>query len=180
MGLFTFCKNFVQKNRWFKFLVTSLQALNRKAKLYLESFRNMVANSVFAIVTTIWRPGFKMSGAIYSLKSILMRIKASVWKWFKLQEQRRTTTFFHRARRYLVALNQNIGILRMTGEVTDRFNEVTLFEFWQKAIEFFRKFMIHFLTCRVDRLFNSEFYCLAKSNWILYKTVTKFIFSQTE
>ena len=34
---------------------------------------------------------------------------------------------------------QNIGILRMTGEVTDRFNEITLCGmalFWQKAIEF--------------------------------------------
>ena len=62
---------------------------------------------------------------------------------------------------------RNIGILRMTGEVTDRFNEVTLFGmalFWQKAIEFFTKFIIHFLTYRVERLFNSEFYCLAKSN----------------
>ena len=54
----------------------------------------------------------------------------------------------------------NIGILRMTGEVTDRFNEITLFGmalFWQKAIEFFTKFIIHFLTYRVERLFNSEF-----------------------
>ena len=61
----------------------------------------------------------------------------------------------------------NMGILRMTGEVTDRFNEITLFGmalFWQKAIEFFTKFIIHFLTYRVERLFNSEFYCLAKSN----------------
>ena len=51
----------------------------------------------------------------------------------------------------------------MTGEVTDRFNEVTLFGmalFWQKAIEFFTKFIIHFLTYRAERLFNSEFYCL--------------------
>ena len=34
---------------------------------------------------------------------------------------------------------RNIGILRMTGEVTDRFNEITLSGmalFWQKAIEF--------------------------------------------
>ena len=55
----------------------------------------------------------------------------------------------------------------MTGEVTDGFNEITLFGmalFWQKTTEFFTKFMIHFLTCRVERLFNSEFYCLAKSN----------------
>ena len=57
----------------------------------------------------------------------------------------------------------------MTGEVTDRFNEITLIGigmalFWQKAIEFFTKFVIHFLTYRVERLFNSEFYCLAKSN----------------
>ena len=40
----------------------------------------------------------------------------------------------------------------MTGEVTDRFNEVAaLFGmalFWQKAIEFFTKFIIHFLTYR--------------------------------
>ena len=37
---------------------------------------------------------------------------------------------------------RNIEILRMTGEVTDRFNEITLFGmalFWQKAIEFFTK-----------------------------------------
>ena len=71
----------------------------------------------------------------------------------------------------------------MTGEVTDRFDEISLFGkalFWQKAIEFFTKFIIHFLTYRVERLFNSEFYCLAKSNWILYKTVTKFIFSHTD
>ena len=62
---------------------------------------------------------------------------------------------------------ENIGILRMTAEVTDRFNEITLFGmalFWQKAIEFFTKFIIHFLTYRVERLFNSEFYCLAKSS----------------
>ena len=53
----------------------------------------------------------------------------------------------------------------MTGEVTDRFNEITLFGmalFWQKATEFFAKFIIHFLTYRVECLFNSEFYCLAK------------------
>ena len=52
----------------------------------------------------------------------------------------------------------------MTGEVTDRFNEITLFGmalFWEKAI---KKCMIHFLPYRVERLFNSEFYCLAKSN----------------
>ena len=39
----------------------------------------------------------------------------------------------------------------MTGEVTDKFNEVALFGmalFWQKAIEFFTKFIIHFLTYR--------------------------------
>ena len=44
----------------------------------------------------------------------------------------------------------------MTGEVTDRFNEIALFGmvciFWQKAIEFFTKFIIHFLTYRVERL----------------------------
>ena len=53
----------------------------------------------------------------------------------------------------------------MTGEVTDRFNEITLFGmalFWQKAIEFFTKFIIHFLTYRVEHLFNSEFYCFTK------------------
>ena len=55
----------------------------------------------------------------------------------------------------------------MTGEVTDRFNEINLIGmalFWQKVIEFFIKFMVHFLTYRAERLFNSEFYCLAKSN----------------
>ena len=42
--------------------------------------------------------------------------------------------------RFTVVLKQdhfiNIGILRMTGEVTDRFNEIILFGmalFWQKA-----------------------------------------------
>ena len=56
----------------------------------------------------------------------------------------------------------NIGILRMTGEVMDRFDEITLFGmalFWQKAIEVFTKFIIHFLAYRVECLFNSEFYC---------------------
>ena len=51
----------------------------------------------------------------------------------------------------------------MTGEVTDRFNEITLLGmalFWQKASEFFTKFIIHFPTYRVERLFNTEFYCL--------------------
>ena len=51
----------------------------------------------------------------------------------------------------------------MTGEVTDRFNEITLFGmalFWQKATEFFTKFIIHYLTYRVERLFNPEFFCL--------------------
>ena len=51
----------------------------------------------------------------------------------------------------------------MNGEVTDRFNGITLFGmaiFWQKAIEFFAKFIIHFLTYRVERLLISEFYCL--------------------
>ena len=64
-------------------------------------------------------------------------------------------------------LHSNIGILGMTGEVTDRFNEITLFGmalFWQKAIEFFIEFIIHFLTYRVEHLFNLEFYCLAKNN----------------
>ena len=39
----------------------------------------------------------------------------------------------------------------MTGEVTDKFNAVALFGmalFWQKAIEFFTKCIIHFLTYR--------------------------------
>ena len=51
----------------------------------------------------------------------------------------------------------------MTGEVTDIFNEITLFGmalFWQKAIELFTKFIINFLTYRVECLFNPEFYCL--------------------
>ena len=50
----------------------------------------------------------------------------------------------------------------MTGEVTDRFNEITLFGmtlFWQKAIEVFTKFIIHFLAY-IECLFNSEFYYL--------------------
>ena len=53
----------------------------------------------------------------------------------------------------------------MTGEVTDRFNEITLYGmalFWQKAIEFFTKFIIHFLTYRVECLFNSEYFLLGK------------------
>ena len=48
----------------------------------------------------------------------------------------------------------------MTGEVTDRFNEITLFGmalFWQRAIELFTKFMIHFLTCKVERLLTRNF-----------------------
>ena len=51
----------------------------------------------------------------------------------------------------------------MTGEVTDRFNEIILFGmtlFWQKAIEVFTKLIIHFLAYRVECLFNSEFYYL--------------------
>ena len=64
----------------------------------------------------------------------------------------------------LEVILQNIGIVRMTGEVTDRFYKISLFGmalFWQKAIEFFTKFIIRFLTYRVEeRLFNSEFYCL--------------------
>ena len=46
----------------------------------------------------------------------------------------------------LPKMNKNIEILRMTGEVTDSFNEINLFGmalFWQKAIEFFTKFIIH-------------------------------------
>ena len=64
----------------------------------------------------------------------------------------------------------------MTGEVTDRFNEITLFGmalFWQKAIEFFTKFIIHFLTYRAECLFSPEFYCLlvlqiSLSDWAEY------------
>ena len=44
----------------------------------------------------------------------------------------------------LVTRKQNIGILRMTGEVTDRFDEITIFGmalFWQKATEFFTKLL---------------------------------------
>ena len=51
----------------------------------------------------------------------------------------------------------------MTGDVTAKFNGITLFGialFWQKAIEFFTNFIIHFLTYRVECLFNSKFYCL--------------------
>ena len=63
----------------------------------------------------------------------------------------------------LEVILQNIGIVRMSGEVTDRFYKISLFGmalFWQKAIEFFTKFIIRFLTYRVEeRLFNSEFYC---------------------
>ena len=61
----------------------------------------------------------------------------------------------------------------MTGEVTDRFNEITLFGmalFLQKAIA---------LTYRVERLFNSEFYgCLhftdPQSNFPLHHTSHSF------
>ena len=38
----------------------------------------------------------------------------------------------------------NIGILRLTGEVTDRFNEITMFAmalFWQKVTKFFTKLL---------------------------------------
>ena len=37
----------------------------------------------------------------------------------------------------MLQANENIGILRMTGEVTDRFNKITLFGmalFWQKQL----------------------------------------------
>ena len=62
----------------------------------------------------------------------------------------------------------------MTGEVTDRLNEITLFGmalFWQKAIEFFTKFIINFLTYRAECLFSPEFYCLfyrSLSDWAEY------------
>ena len=81
-------------------------------------------------------------------------------------ESERKVYAMHKVRRLELPFS-NIGILRMTGEVIDRFKEIALFGmalFWQKAIEFFTKFIIHFLTYRVKRLFNSEFYCLAKSN----------------
>ena len=45
---------------------------------------------------------------------------------------------------YFLLITKNIGILQMTGEVTDTFNEITLFGmvlFWQKAIEFFTKLL---------------------------------------
>ena len=48
----------------------------------------------------------------------------------------------------------------MTGEVTDRFNGITLFGmalFWQKTIEFFAKIIIQFLTYRVE---SQNLYCL--------------------
>ena len=51
----------------------------------------------------------------------------------------------------------------MTEEVTDSVNQLALFGmalFWQKAIEFFTEFIIHFLTYRVERLFNLELYYL--------------------
>ena len=66
----------------------------------------------------------------------------------------------------------------MTGELTDRLNETTLFGmalFWQKAIELFTKFIIHFLTYRVECLFSPEFYCLlylfyrSLSDWVEYE-----------
>ena len=47
----------------------------------------------------------------------------------------------------------------MTGEVTARFNGITLFGIdlvWQKSNDFFTSFIIHFLTDRVERLFNSD------------------------
>ena len=44
----------------------------------------------------------------------------------------------------------------MIGEVTDRFNVFGMALFWQKAIEIFTKFAIHFLSYRVERLFNPE------------------------
>ena len=51
----------------------------------------------------------------------------------------------------------------MTAEGTDRFNGIPLSGmvlFWQKAVEYFTKFIIHFLTYKVEHLFNSDFYCL--------------------
>ena len=70
----------------------------------------------------------------------------------------------------------NIGILRMTGEVTDRFNEITLFGmalFWQKAIEFFTKFIIRFLTYRVERYLTRNFtaylFYRSLSDWAEYR-----------
>ena len=53
----------------------------------------------------------------------------------------------------------------MTEDVTDKIfkNGITLFRtalFWQKAIEYFTKFIIYFLTDKEKRLFYSGFYCL--------------------
>ena len=61
--------------------------------------------------------------------------------------------------RYII---KNMGILRMTGEVTDRFNEMSLFGmvlFWQKAIEFqisFRLGGIWIVGSQVDAQLNSS------------------------
>ena len=60
----------------------------------------------------------------------------------------------------------------MTVEVTDRLNEIILFgmaSFWQKAIEFFTKFIIHFLICRAECLFSLEFYCLL---YLFYRSLS--------
>ena len=51
----------------------------------------------------------------------------------------------------------------MTGDVTDRFNGITLFRialFWQKAIEYFTKLTIDFLTDKGECLFYMGFYRL--------------------
>ena len=58
----------------------------------------------------------------------------------------------------------------MTGEVTDRFNEMTLYgmvSFWQKTIEFFTKFKIHFLTYRVECLLTRKF-----TAYLLYRSLS--------
>ena len=59
----------------------------------------------------------------------------------RLKEESIRTSRFPKFLRYLLSImitTLNIGILRMTGEVTDKFNGITLFVialFWQKAIE---------------------------------------------
>ena len=48
----------------------------------------------------------------------------------------------------------------MTGELTDRLNGITLFGialFWQKAIEYFTKCVIHFVTDEVEAYFTRDF-----------------------
>ena len=112
---------------------------------------------------------FVVAGCIAG--KISQGIRLDSFTYLDISKRKKYVTFFSHYQRKHVSnvhtLNLNIGILQMTGEVPDRSNEITLFGtalFWQKAIEFFAKFIIHFLTYRVEHLFNSEFYCLAKSN----------------